>query len=168
MKEQYYVAYGSNLHRTQLFMRCPESQVVATGYLKNYELLFRGTDGNCFCTVEKKQGSTVPISINLVSERDKLALDRYEGYPRHYRIARLKPSDIIITNGNIKGCKELFMYVMNKYMGELGHPSNRYYNIVYQGYHDCGLNPQFLQRALQESINRMPQKKPRYTDFWPR
>ena len=52
-KVYYYVAYGSNTLLTQMSMRCPNSQLIATGFLKGYELLFRGHDGNCFATIEK-------------------------------------------------------------------------------------------------------------------
>ena len=37
-----YIAYGSNLNRAQMALRCPDAKVVGTGEIKDYELLFRG------------------------------------------------------------------------------------------------------------------------------
>ena len=168
MKTMYYIAYGSNLNLKQMQFRCPDAKLVATGFLKGYELLFRGNDGNCFCTIERCVNSKVPIGIFKITERCKMSLDRYEGYPRHYRLNHIKPSEILLSQGDLKDCKELFVYIMNKYNGELGRPSSHYYEVCLRGYHDCGLNGRYLQKALQDSINRMPPPKRRYQDFWRR
>lgn len=34
-----YIAYGSNLNRAQMALRCPDAKVVGTGEIKDYELL---------------------------------------------------------------------------------------------------------------------------------
>ena len=33
-----YIAYGSNLNRGQMALRCPDAKVVGTGEIKDYEL----------------------------------------------------------------------------------------------------------------------------------
>ena len=173
MKEQkiyYYIAYGSNLNLRQMSMRCPNAQLIATGFLKGYELLFRGYDGNCFCTIEKCSNSRVPVGVFKITERCKMALDRYEGYPTHYRIARVNPKELIISQGDLSDCKELFVYIMNKYNGErqIGRPSGGYFETCLRGYRDCGLDARYLQEALQKSITRMPKPKRGYEEFWRR
>lgn len=165
MKEQYYIAYGSNLNLQQMQYRCPDSKLIATGFLKGYELLFRGRSGTCFCTIEKCSNSRVPVGIFKVSVRDKYSLDRYEGYPTHYHIRRISPNEIEVKQGSLSDCKELFVYQMNKYNGDLGYPSSRYYDVCLRGYRDCGLDPRYLQIALQKSITRMPKPKRRYEQF---
>ena len=40
-KKRYYLAYGSNLNRKQMQMRCPGAKVVGTALLEGYELLFK-------------------------------------------------------------------------------------------------------------------------------
>ena len=45
-----YIAYGSNLNRAQMALRCPDAKVVGTGEIKDYELLFRGAEKRGECT----------------------------------------------------------------------------------------------------------------------
>lgn len=79
-----YIAYGSNLNRGQMALRCPDAKVVGTGEIKDYELLFRGNRNGAVATVEPKKGESVPVLIWEISPRDEFNLDRYEGYPRLY------------------------------------------------------------------------------------
>lgn len=51
-----YIAYGSNLNRAQMALRCPDAKVVGTGEIKDYELLFRGNRNGAVATVEPKKG----------------------------------------------------------------------------------------------------------------
>ena len=80
-----YIAYGSNLNRAQMALRCPDAKVVGTGEIKDYELLFRGNRnrGGSYGGAEKR-GGDVPVLIWEISPRDEFNLDRYEGYPRLY------------------------------------------------------------------------------------
>ena len=54
------------------------------GDIPNYQLLFKGSKTGSYLTIEPKRGCTVPAAVWSVSERDELALDRYEGYPHFY------------------------------------------------------------------------------------
>ena len=45
-----YIAYGSNLNRAQMALRCPDAKVVGTGEIKDYELLFRGNRNGAVAT----------------------------------------------------------------------------------------------------------------------
>lgn len=145
-----YVAYGSNLNLIQMGYRCPDAKLVAKGFLSNYELLFCGQNGNCYCTVKRHNGMSVPICIFSVSEKDIKSLDRYEGYPVHYRKVILKAKDIILTDCT-KYISQPFIYIMNEDMGGIGAPSHRYFNTVLQGYRDCGLDKWFLYKAYDVS-----------------
>lgn len=51
---KYYVAYGSNLNKSQMAYRCPESIPVGAGVLKNYRLSFYGV-----ASIEPKKMATV-------------------------------------------------------------------------------------------------------------
>ena len=75
-----YIAYGSNLNRAQMALRCPDAKVVGTGEIKDYELLFRGNRNGAVGTVEPKKGESVPVLIWEISPRDEFNLDRYEGF----------------------------------------------------------------------------------------
>ena len=43
MKTRYYIAYGSNLNIPQMRMRCPQAKIIGTSEIKDYELLFKGS-----------------------------------------------------------------------------------------------------------------------------
>ena len=70
-----YIAYGSNLNRAQMALRCPDAKVVGTGEIKDYELLFRGNRNGAVATVEPKKGESVPVLIWEISPRDEFNLD---------------------------------------------------------------------------------------------
>ena len=113
-----YLAYGSNINLEQMAFRCPDSKVVTTGTISDYELQFRQV-----ATIEPKEGSEVPVLIWELGGQDELSLDRYEGFPNLYRkedveveingekqkcIIRLdKPSNIhkMLENSNNMKCK---------------------------------------------------------------
>ena len=78
---KYYLAYGSNLSMAQMAQRCPDAVYVGTAELKDYQLLFKGSQSGSYLTVEPKKGSMVPVLVWRISERDEHYLDRYEGYP---------------------------------------------------------------------------------------
>ena len=69
-----YIAYGSNLNRAQMALRCPDAKVVGTGEIKDYELLFRGNRNGAVATVEPKKGESVPVLIWEISPRDEFNL----------------------------------------------------------------------------------------------
>ena len=65
--------------------RCPDSKVVTTGMISDYELQFRQV-----ATIEPKEGSEVPVLIWELGGQDELSLDRYEGFPHLYRKERYR------------------------------------------------------------------------------
>ena len=44
-------------------------------------------------------------------------------------------------------------YIMDQRMG-FGNPSQRYYDTLFQGYLDCGLDVDVLNRAVDDSMNQ--------------
>lgn len=75
-----YVAYGSNLNMAQMRDRCPTAEFVGTGVIENYELQFKGSLHNAHATIAPKEGSSVPVGVWTIRERDESHLDMYEGY----------------------------------------------------------------------------------------
>ena len=61
--KKYYLAYGSNLSLLQMSFRCPNAIPVGTATLKDYELLFKGSLTGNYLTVEKQEGSSVPLVV---------------------------------------------------------------------------------------------------------
>ena len=143
MKKQLYAAYGSNLNIRQMKHRCPGARLYGTGVIENFELQFKGKPHSAFATIAPKDGASVPVAVWEISKRNEQALDRYEGYPSHY----FKQDVPVQLDG-----KEVtaMAYVMNLKMN-FGLPSPYYYDIVLEGYEDCGLNPAALEQVLRES-----------------
>ncbi len=140
-----YAAYGSNLNKQQMTMRCPDAKYVGTGTLNGYELCFKGMPDNAYATVVPAEGASVPIGLWEISERDEQSLDRYEGFPRSY----FKQSVSVQTE---TGEVEAIVYIMNL-KRKAGIPSPYYYRRVYDGYRDCGLDASVLDAALKKSVS---------------
>ena len=54
-----YIAYGSNLNRGQMALRCPDAKVVGTGEIKDNEPVFRGNRTGAVATAQPKKGCAV-------------------------------------------------------------------------------------------------------------
>ena len=109
--------------------------------IKDYQLTFR-----CVATIEPEIGKEVPVGVWEIQPRDEAALDRYEGYPNLYR-----KEDIQVTMAD--GTEVTAMvYIMNR--GLPDYPNASYYRTIEEGYHDCGLDPQYLKGALEDTEMR--------------
>lgn len=145
--DKLYIAYGSNLNLPQMKYRCPTAKPVGTAVIKNYELLFRGSKTGAYATIEPCDGSSVPVLLWKVKEKDEVALDRYEGYPRFYE----KETMEVESNGkNVSA----FVYVMTE--GHfLGMPSDSYLKIIEEGYKTAGFDKNILEEAVLHTKERM-------------
>ena len=83
-KKRYYLAYGSNLNRKQMEMRCPGAKVVGTALIEGYGLLFKGSKTGFYLTIEPKADGVVPVAVWEVTAEHERMLDRYEGCPVCY------------------------------------------------------------------------------------
>lgn len=79
-----YLAYGSNLNVPQMKNRCLDAEIVGASTIPDYRLAFRGNSRSGVLNIEPFPGSSVPVVIWKISERDEEALDWYEGYPHLY------------------------------------------------------------------------------------
>ena len=143
MSKRLYVAYGSNLNIRQMKYRCPGAKLYGTGEIENYELQFKGRPESAFATIARKEGVSVPVAVWEISEKNEQALDRYEGYPSHY----FKQNVPVQLDGEEV---DAMVYIMNLKM-DFGLPSPYYYGTVYEGYNDCGLDTDVLDKAVLES-----------------
>ena len=157
MKQQNYVAYGSNLNLRQMAMRCPNARLIGTGAVKDYELQFKGSPYGAFATIGKKEGAFVPVAVWSLQPRDERALDTYEGYPYHYYKVNLP---VLMEDGSEIAAR---VYIMNQRM-QFGIPSQRYYDTVYEGYENCGLDVNILNQAVDDSIAMRREKEKEQAD----
>lgn len=134
IKNKVYIAYGSNLNLEQMKHRCPDSKVIGTAMLEDYELEFRGV-----ATIVPKKGCAVPVLLWEISPQDEKALDKYEGFPYLYR---KEEYEIDLNGQKVTG----MAYVMNG--GQVSAPGLGYQRVIAQGYDENHLNPEFLNQAV--------------------
>lgn len=139
MNEKIYAAYGSNMNLAQMADRCPTAKVLDIGYLKDYELVFRGGWNIAVATIEKKKGGRVPVVLWTIEPADEAALDRYEGHPFLYR----KETIDVQTDG---GTIQAMAYIMNEGRAA-GSPSRYYLEIIAQGYEESGFPKETLYKS---------------------
>lgn len=148
MANRLYVAYGSNLNIRQMKLRCPTAVLYGAGVIPNHELQFKGYESNAHATISPKKGSSVPAAVWDIKPRDEVSLDRYEGFPSYYSKKNIEVQ--------LDGFSELvtaMVYIMNQKM-DFGIPSPTYYGTVADGYRDCGLNIDVLDKAVAESTEQ--------------
>jgi hypothetical protein len=130
-----YFAYGSNLHHFQMKRRCKDSIFIKKINLKDFSLTFRSKYRAA--DIDPKKNSIVPGGLFKISKSDEKKLDVYEDFPILYK-------------------KHYFYYYQKKIMTYImvkktpfRYPTEKYLNIVKQGYKDCDLDHTFLTKALK-------------------
>lgn len=146
MSKRLYVAYGSNLNMRQMKHRCPTAKLYGTGVIEGYELQFKGNPDSSYATIAPKEGSSVPVAVWEIQPKDEMFLDRYEGYPSLY----FKQNIPVQLDGEEINA---MVYIMNLKMN-FGLPSPFYYQTVYEGYNDCELDTDVLDKAVSDSAQR--------------
>jgi len=129
-----YFAYGSNLHLFQMKRRCKDSVFLKKIKLNDFRLTFRSKYRAA--DIEPKKNSIVPGALFEISKSDEKKLDVYEDFPNLYS-------------------KHYFYYYGKKVMtytmvnkSPFRYPTERYLNVVKRGYKDCGLDFNYLKKAL--------------------
>lgn len=141
--KKYYFAYGSNLNVQQMKHRCPDAKPIGTAWIKDYQLLFKGSKTGSYLTIEKTEKSKVPVAVWEVSEADERRLDLYEGCPNFYYKTEM---EVTVNRRKIKA----FVYIMHEER-PLGIPSSHYVRTCVQGYRDFGFNLKYLRLAFDIS-----------------
>lgn len=127
-----YFAYGANLDKANMSLRCPDAVPYSSFFLDDWKLKF------CqHATVVPESGSRVPGALWRITERCERSLDRFEGYPYYYHKQYIGHDE-----------DRIMFYVMNSSHSD--DPSESYLNTITQGYDDWGLPYQYLHRAVQE------------------
>tara|TARA_R100000700_G_scaffold26046_1_gene32859 strand:+ start:2293 stop:2775 length:483 start_codon:yes stop_codon:yes gene_type:complete len=123
-----YLAYGSNLNKKQMAVRCPAARPVGSAMIYGWELVFRGVAD----IVKSKDTSMyLPVGIWEIEPEDELSLDVYEGY----RGDDTSLYDKIKVAG-------IMTYQMTS--DGIYAPSASYFNSILEGYRDFGLDTSYL------------------------
>ena len=138
-----YVAYGSNMSKSQMAYRCPNSKVICNGKLYGYKLVF-----NYHADVIKTENKNdfVPVVVWNIADSDWNRLDMYEGYPSYY-VKEIV--DVVLENDNIETA---IVYVMTDNRKGIYPPDKTYFECIEEGYVDNGISVNGLYDALMFSI----------------
>ena len=131
----YYFAYASNLSRSQMLERCPDSQPKFVASLPNHKLIFAGWSRKWHggvAGIKPYKGEKVIGAIYEISERCLRSLDKYEGYPTTYN----RKNIIVFTE--FGDPVEAITYVKVEQSVET-QPSQEYLATIQQGYKDWEL-----------------------------
>lgn len=150
---KFYVAYGSNLHAKQMAYRCPQAQVVCTGVIEDYSLVYRGSKTGAYATIIKKKGDYVPVAVWAITEEHEKNLDRYEGYPTFYYKKNIR---VKFEPGNYL---EAMVYIMFD-KAPVGRPSMTYLETCAQGYLDQGLDMVKFEESIVRNNEEMASLSP--------
>ena len=138
-----YVAYGSNMNLEQMAYRCPNSKVVGNGKLCGWKLVF-----NVHADIIKSnKNDIVPVVVWNIADEDWRMLDRYEGYPSYYV---KEVVDVVLDNGETE---EAIVYVMAENRKGIYPPASSYFNCIFKGYIDNGIDTDYLFDALDYSCD---------------
>jgi len=143
--ERLYLAYGSNLNRKQMHIRCPDALISGTAELRDWRLKFKGSKTGNYLTVEQEERCRVPVAVWAVSGQDEKNLDRYEGCPDFYYKKEL-PVMMRERDGGGKKPVIAFLYIMHE-RRRLGLPTERYMECCREGYRDFGFDEGLLDEA---------------------
>ncbi len=146
---KYYLAYGSNLNIRQMAHRCPTAIPVGTAVIKDYRLMFKGSQTGSYLTIEKAKGYEVPVAVWKVEDEDEHYLDCYEGYPTFYYKKDIE-IDFISIKRKLPHHARAFVYIMHEDR-KLGIPTKHYVGVCLEGYKAFGFNPVRLLEAINYS-----------------
>ena len=126
-----YLAYGSNLNISQMAYRCPTAKAVGAAMIYGWELCFRGVAD---IVKSKDPNMVLPVGIWEIEPADEYELDIYEGYRENGKGLYDK----------IEVCG-VMTYQMTR--RDIAAPNQGYFNTILQGYHDFGLDTNYLHDA---------------------
>ena len=132
-----YFAYGSNLNHFQMKRRCKDSIFLKKYELKGFRLNFRSKYRAA--DIEKKKNSKTVGGLFEISKSDEKKLDVYEDFPILYTKMYFKYYN-----------KKVMTYIMIK-KTKFRYPTEKYLNVIKQGYRDCKLDKKYLLRALKST-----------------
>lgn len=142
-----YVAYGSNLAKRQMRQRCPTARPLGKFLMTDARLVFRGV-----ADLEYRPGEVTPCGLWAINQADEAALDRYEGIGlgRYFKSDKLE----IEFAGRPR---KAVIYLMNS--EGIYPPSQRYADVLRQGYKDFDLDVRYLEAAIARSFDKQPDEE---------
>lgn len=135
-----YWAYGSNLNKAAMAVRCPAARPFSRLTVGDGRLLFRGV-----ADVQPCEGREIPGALWEITRDCERALDLYEGVASGFYVRRW-------LRLRIDGAERpALYYVMSPDRIGVAPPSEPYLETIIEGYRDFGLDLEQLDRSVRES-----------------
>lgn len=139
-----YFAYASNMNQAQMRRWCPASRFLRTAFLDGHRFVYDGFsvawDG-AVGNIVLSETEGVWGALYDITERDRLILDAFEGYPRSYERKEVEVTD---REGNPH---RAMAYCRTG--RAVGKPHPDYERVVLDGARDCGLPEDYVERTLR-------------------
>lgn len=139
--EVLYFAYGSNLWRQQMSLRCPEHREIGAGCLNGWRWIIT-TRG--YASIVESTGDHVLGVVYELSKADVLNLDCFEGVAQ----GAYRKEMLAVTVGG----RDLICLVYVDPIIECGKPKVEYIARINNGIHDAGLPDEYIARYLRPFI----------------
>ena len=134
-----YAAYGSNLNKVQMKRRCPDAMPYAGIILENWKLVFKGA-----ADIENTNNSNLLLGLYKITRNCEKKLDIYEEYPDIYKKHYFNQK---VSGKNV----DIMLYVMNNKFS-YSVPSQKYFEVIKEGYENWSFKTDFLFAAGYHSI----------------
>ncbi len=139
-----YFAFASNMNQAQMKRWCPASRFLKTVILEGFRFVYDGfsvTWDGAVGDIVRSEAERVWGALYEITERDRLTLDAFEGYPRSYDHREVEVKD---------GDRNVYRAMTYLRTGRaLGKPHPDYEKIVIDGARECGLPEEYIDKALR-------------------
>jgi len=136
-----YFAYGSNLWRQQMLLRCPEMRTIGSGCLAGWRWIIT-TRG--YASIVISADDYVLGTVYDLSEGDEKNLDRFEGVAQGDYRKEMIPVEV---NGAERSC----LVYIDQVTGE-GKPKEEYISRINNGIRDAGLADEYVTTCLRPFV----------------
>ncbi|OGD26730.1 MAG: hypothetical protein A2V57_03835 [Candidatus Aminicenantes bacterium RBG_19FT_COMBO_65_30] len=139
-----YFAYASNMNSIQMKRWCPASRFLKTVFLEGFRFVYDGfsvTWDGAVGNIVRAETERVWGALYEITEKDRLALDAFEGYPRSYDRKEVEVKD---AAGNVH---RAMTYVRAGRAAGKPHPD--YERVVLDGAKDSRLPEEYVEKFLR-------------------
>jgi hypothetical protein len=133
------IAYGSNLSKKQMRLRCPSARPLGKFIMHDAQLVFR-----TYADLEYVKGVNTPCGLWSINREDEKSLDKHEGVAGG---SYFKSEKIMLNYCGRK--RPALIYLKNR--GEIYPPSKRYVATIRRGYKDFDMDERVLDEAVERS-----------------
>tara|TARA_B100000795_G_scaffold178773_1_gene135251 strand:- start:247 stop:687 length:441 start_codon:yes stop_codon:yes gene_type:complete len=141
VQKNYYFAYGSNLSKRQMALRCPESNYLISGRLSGYSWLINSRG---YASIKLSPNAFVLGEIFTLSEQDIAFLDLYE------HVAEGMYSKYILSIQTKKGIYDCLVYVASN--NDIGKPQTEYIERINVGIKSANFPDDYVDQCIRPFV----------------